>query len=294
MCSSENIYFLNRKNNYEIHRCSDCGHGWVSSEVKDKDLTDFYASDEAKKMQYEFPEKVVRKDGKRFLKYIETGYPQKGTLLDVGCGRGIYVEVAKEYGWKGVGFDFSSESRKSCQERQVPFYESWDALERDCGQHFADQISLWEVLEHLRDPLEMLVGLKSFLKPDGILSLSTPNYDSSLARQDEKNWMELRPPMHLHYFTPKSLAALLNKAGYQGVFIKTYGAWNKGIEKMGAGFQTIFNLSGQNAFLLKVASYKIGKFYFDRTLQRQRQGLGLFAVASEPQNFSKVKFREFF
>ena len=63
-----------------------------------------------------------------------------------------------------------------------------------------DAITLWDVLEHLPDPSSTLQEIKGFLKPDGILVLRVPNYDSCDARLFGFAWSGLDVPRHFMSF----------------------------------------------------------------------------------------------
>lgn len=280
-------------NGYTVHHCAECGHGWVSSPVQDAEIRKFYESDEAVRRQYEFPEKVVRKQARRLFEFMAAAGLVKGQLVDLGCGQGIHVEVAREQGWNAVGVDHSEESRKLCRRRGAEVYESLESLEKEKGLKCADLITLWETLEHLRDPGETLARVRALLKPGGIIALSTPNFGSAQASAEGENWHEILPPMHLQYFTPRSLEIFLKKNGFENIHILTFGAWSSVIDGIGS-FLLKLGLPERPDFLFKVACYKFGKPYFDRALQRKRKGCGLLAFASAGPVSRPFKFREFF
>jgi len=73
---------------------------------------------------------------------------------------------------------------------------------------------MWDVVEHLIDPLADLVEADRLLKPGGVLLVHTINIDSALARLMGKRWPWL-VEMHNYFFSPATLGAMVEKAGLE-------------------------------------------------------------------------------
>ncbi|MFN3705027.1 MAG: class I SAM-dependent methyltransferase, partial [Thermoflexales bacterium] len=86
--------------------------------------------------------------------------------------------------------------------------------ETDFSARCFDAVTLWDVIEHLHDPAGALRRIARILKPDGILVIRTPNFDSWEARLFGRYWAGLEPPRHLFVFTPRTLGAMLAQAGF--------------------------------------------------------------------------------
>jgi 2-polyprenyl-3-methyl-5-hydroxy-6-metoxy-1,4-benzoquinol methylase len=71
-----------------------------------------------------------------------------------------------------------------------------------------DVITMFDVIEHLRHPGEVLNLCGRHLRPGGAVILTTPDFTSLLARLSDRRWRNMTPPHHLWYFTPSSLARL--------------------------------------------------------------------------------------
>lgn len=136
----------------------------------------------------------------------------KPKLLDVGCGEGQFLSLARSAGFDVTGLDFN--------------HHSLDAARRVFGltslhccslQEFAsrrrnetyDVITLLEVLEHMADPLATLRTAESLLTPNGKVIISVPSY---------RRWPPLfdpvtdTPPHHLTLWTDRALASLIRRA----------------------------------------------------------------------------------
>jgi 2-polyprenyl-3-methyl-5-hydroxy-6-metoxy-1,4-benzoquinol methylase len=156
------------------------------------------------------------------LDVLERFHPP-GRLLDVGCGAGLFLAVARRRGWEPFGIDDSTEAIRHAREhfglevagREFAEFASF-------GRRF-DLITGWDVIEHTRAPVELLRAVRRCLAPGGVVGLSTPNQRSILdvvagalyrlsggriTRPLEKFYIE----QHFLYFTPETLADALARA----------------------------------------------------------------------------------
>lgn len=135
------------------------------------------------------------------------------SYIDIGCGSGERVVYVSERGGKrafGVDkFDFAKS--KSKQDAQIINSEVADFKPNKKFQVG----SLFHVLEHIEDPLPMLVHIrKSILAKNGYLIVQVPNYGSFERRIFGKRWFSFDVPRHLWQFNQKALVDILEKAGY--------------------------------------------------------------------------------
>jgi SAM-dependent methyltransferase len=78
-----------------------------------------------------------------------------------------------------------------------------------------DVVTLWEVIEHLSDPMITLQEIRRILRPGGQLVLSTPDAGSLAARVSGRRWLGWRKvPEHLYFFDRSNLDRLLTRAGF--------------------------------------------------------------------------------
>jgi SAM-dependent methyltransferase len=138
-------------------------------------------------------------------------------LLDYGCAAGYFLEVARAENWRIAGVELSESM--ACQAEQalgVPIATSLDVL----TEHYFDVITLWEVVEHLPEPVAELRRLCDRLRPGGMLMLSTPNTGHWQAVREPDAWDSYRPPSHLLYFTGPTLAEALRRTGFERISIQ--------------------------------------------------------------------------
>ena|ERR1700720_1515677 len=136
-------------------------------------------------------------------------------LLDYGCGVGSLLRVATEFAARPTGIESNPQARSTAATvTGAPVYGSFDELcDAELGRPF-DVIILWTVIEHLRRPWEDIARLRRLLCPGGWLLISTINIRCLRARIQRYRWVQYRNPTHFYYFDPRSLAYVIQKAGF--------------------------------------------------------------------------------
>jgi SAM-dependent methyltransferase len=141
---------------------------------------------------------------------------QASRVLDVGCGRPTYLRALHAtVGAQCVGVDFADDLWRGDPER-------WQGLELHKGELKTvplkpgfDVITLWHALEHEYDPLETLRHLRRLAAPGARLVVEVPNYDSLIRRWHGNHWAGFHTSRHTVAFTPRTLAGLLERAGWK-------------------------------------------------------------------------------
>jgi SAM-dependent methyltransferase len=140
------------------------------------------------------------------------------TLLDVGCGTGNFLNLAREK-YDVWGVDFNRASIDIARDRfglKNVYASELDAfIDARAGEQF-DVVTSFEVLEHQDSPLEFLGRIKKLLRPGGHLAISVPNRNSSLNTLGEAD----KPPNHLVWWDARSLGVFLERAGFE--IVKLY------------------------------------------------------------------------
>jgi len=143
---------------------------------------------------------------------------REGRLLDVGCATGNFLDRMRRRGnWQVRGVEINEEAARYARERFGLNIFAGELCEANYPASWFDVVTLWDVLEHLHDPLDTLKEINQVLKDDGILILSVPNSDSFDAKMFRGCWIGLDPPRHLYTFSIETLKWLLAKAGLEAI-----------------------------------------------------------------------------
>jgi len=144
-----------------------------------------------------------------------------GDVVDIGSGNGSsYLDVLKGLGWNTHAVDASPEAvaaltSKGHVARRGVAEES----------HFADEsmdvVTMWHCLEHTHSPRTALANARRLLRPDGLLSLGVPNWNSVHARLFRFAWQSAEPPRHLYQFTKATLGRYFEEVGLEIVSMST-------------------------------------------------------------------------
>ncbi|MER2997472.1 class I SAM-dependent methyltransferase [Pontibacter populi] len=145
---------------------------------------------------------------KQKVELINRHVPAKGTILDYGCGTGVFLTACKKDGWKIRGIEPSDKARELAEKASgTSIATSLSELE---DEKF-DVITLWHVLEHMHTLNETIKQLISHLTEDGVLIIAVPNADSHDAKEYKENWAAYDVPRHLYHFTQPTMKRLLKK-----------------------------------------------------------------------------------
>jgi SAM-dependent methyltransferase len=157
---------------------------------------------------------------KRDLAYVrKMAEPLKASdkrirFLDIGCGTGETLTAAAKLEWEASGIELSPAAAAIARERsgRPVFNGPFESFAGPETQY--DIIHVGDVLEHIREPNRLIAWAESKLVPGGILRVQVPNDLAGYRmRLFSKIWW-MFPPIHLHYFTPSSLSALLERHGF--------------------------------------------------------------------------------
>jgi 2-polyprenyl-3-methyl-5-hydroxy-6-metoxy-1,4-benzoquinol methylase len=213
-------YLYGNQGVFSIDQCLKCQlitiHPRLSAEESEKYYPEHYLS---------FP--IAVEDEKSKFKKIDRWYGREkkcqeiikrtskpGRILDIGCATGIFLSGMKLHGWECYGVEPSGFAAKYAKERfQMDVYNGYleDAKYPD---NFFDVVTLWDVLEHISDPINALLKISKILKPDGLLVINLPNAASWERFIFGKYWVGWDIPRHYTFFTPQTIRALLKQMNF--------------------------------------------------------------------------------
>lgn len=204
-------------NMFSLYECSQCHiRSWWPFNQPDstyyKTHTDYQLNQEI----LETKATTWRWNYAQFRHYPPFKNTQGKTLLDIGCGEGIFLTRARKQGYEIAGFDFNADEITYAKNHYGLTQVSVDTLESFWQTHPEGQfdvITMFEVLEHLDRPREWLQIIKRLLKPDGRLIISVPNRNMYWGNL-EYHPTDL-PPHHFTSWSPTALRQFLQKSGFE-------------------------------------------------------------------------------
>lgn len=142
--------------------------------------------------------------------------PPRGELLDIGCGSGSFLKVAKAVGWSVHGIDFDERAIEAAKAEKIDV--KLGGIELFDGQNeLFDVITMSHVIEHVHDPKKVLKACWGLLKAGGTLWIESPNIDSWGAGVFGRDWRGLEPPRHLVLFNTRNMSELLSNVGFSKI-----------------------------------------------------------------------------
>lgn len=196
-----------------LYRCKSCSFLFV---VFKDDCADYYTQMEDKEYEQGRTYRTVQQ--KILLKHLLAKFPETKTLLDVGAGTGMLVEEAQKAGLNPLGVELSSWCVDVAKAQGLPVIKGAIAHQDLAGRYF-DAVTLIDVIEHVSDPIELLISCANHLQSGNPLILVTPDVNSFTSHLLGKRWWHYRIA-HIGYYSKRTVSLALEKAGFTVVSIR--------------------------------------------------------------------------
>ncbi len=206
---------------HTIVQCETCGLVYTNPRLDGSQILDSYVA-------VEDPLYLEERDGRvltfeRHLRPLEQLHAPPGKLVDVGAYTGVFVEIAAQHGWEAIGVEPSRWAVEQARAQGLHMIEGTLATS-GLADASIDVVTMWDVIEHLTDPLAEVRQAHRLLKPGGLLVVHTMDIDSAFARLMGGRWPWLME-MHVYYFSRRTLAALLTKAEFAVARVEPQGRY---------------------------------------------------------------------
>jgi 2-polyprenyl-3-methyl-5-hydroxy-6-metoxy-1,4-benzoquinol methylase len=206
---------------HTIVQCQHCGLLYTNPRFEGGEILDSYVA-------VEDPLYLEERDGRvltfeRHLRPLEKIKAPPGKLLDVGAYTGVFVEIAAQHGWEAIGVEPSQWAVEQAREHGLHMIEGTLATS-GLAEGSLDIVTMWDVIEHVADPLGEMQQAQRLLKTGGLLVVHTMDIDSLFARLMGGRWPWLME-MHIYYFSQRTLKAMLEQAGFTVVRIEPQGRY---------------------------------------------------------------------
>lgn len=148
-----------------------------------------------------------------YLMYLDKSKP--GRLLEVGCGNGMRLAQFRARGWEVEGQEVDLRATDIARSRYGLHVDVGKVEDLPIDDATFDAVIMNHVIEHVNDPVRLLVGCHRILKPGGELVIVTPNVESYGHSRFRECWRGLEPPRHLYLYSCNTLQQLTGKIGFR-------------------------------------------------------------------------------
>lgn len=228
---TSDVAFREHRGSYGVSRCRGCSFEFVNPRPNDALLARLY--DDAS-YTYHDPDAALTRGSRaaRVLDFVGR-YARGRRMLDYGCGAGALLRAAADAGWSATGYDPSGAAVEVCRRQGLVATANLGEL----PAFGFDAVLLNHVFEHVTDHRQTLEALHRLLGPRGRVFIECPNVRSLRALLSHP-WLSRYAgfderyrafPIHLSYFSPRTLREVMDKHGFDVERIET---WGFGIEEL--------------------------------------------------------------
>jgi len=173
-------------------------------------------------------------------------YRPSGKLLEVGCARGDFLRVAREY-FTAFGVEPNPELWEEAN-KVAPVHQG--VIDTETGSYYDVAVS-FHVIEHTPSPKQFLAAISQRLRPKGLVVLETPDIDSIPFLMLRSRWRQFIPE-HYYFFDESTMKKLLVDGGFKVEKIARIGKYASGallLNRLSRYFSPIHYLEGLAARL---------------------------------------------
>lgn len=150
------------------------------------------------------------------LEHIELQLPDRGRLLDVGCGPGFLLSIARSRGWQAQGLEVNEWAARLAGDELALDVHVGGFEKAGLGRGELDAVTMLDLIEHVPDPGVVVEEAARVLRSGGVLALLTPDAGSPVSRLLGRRWPEAqRAPEHIVLFSVRGLSTLLDRHGFE-------------------------------------------------------------------------------
>jgi SAM-dependent methyltransferase len=216
-----------------VRLCAKCGLGYTTPRIRGDKIKEIYdlgnfTSESAGDFgyaQYADDAPGYLKTFQRKVRIVRKFVPPGSRILEVGCAAGFFLKAAKEAGYDAHGVEVAGSILAHARDvlRLDNLFEGTVADYPAAAASF-DAVALWDVVEHLADPLKDLRRVRELLKPGGYLFVQTQDVSSLTRKVLGAKWPHFKQLEHIYHFSPGTATTLLGRAGFDVVRIQKSGA----------------------------------------------------------------------
>jgi SAM-dependent methyltransferase len=219
-CGRSEHHAFGQKLGYDLEQCSRCGSIFINiGAIEPGALTTLYDR------YYDHAQDRLSPAASGSLERLVRSYEPlctTGRWLDIGFGQGLLLDIAEQHGWRCYGTEVAPSSLSYGERRGWIVTTDASTDPRFPPEGF-DVVSMIEVIEHMAAPKAFLQAAARWLRPGGLLHITTPNAESLNRRLLGVQWSIFSPPEHIIVWTAGALHRALTEAGFIKLQIRTEG-----------------------------------------------------------------------
>lgn len=220
ICGSDEIRPIFTIEEFAYYRCSFCHSLFIANKLTLKKVLKHYSQEyfEAKSFSgkkrrgytsYKESQFTLEKSFSKKVDLIKK-YISSGNLLDAGAAYGFFLRQSKNY-FNSIGLEISPFALSIAKkEFGLNIIEGNIEKTNFPGENF-DVITMWDIIEHLLNPLNAVNEIIRILKPGGFVFISTDDSANWLPRLFGRYWWAIGPPMHICHFSKQGIIELFNR-----------------------------------------------------------------------------------
>lgn len=230
VCGGSRTSLYHADDTVRLVRCRACGLKYQSPLPAIEALQALYSSQDYYDAQY-FPAHFAERKAMfaHRLQELEALRGGPGSVLEIGCGTGQFLEAARERGWTVSGQEFARETVEALAARLPGAELAWGVFPQECPYPDAsfDLVHMNHVIEHFFDPLAALRRVAGLLRPGGLLYCEAPRLSTVqkllsglVGGKDFRLSCFLE---HIAYFDKPSMALALRTTGFTPLSLRVEG-----------------------------------------------------------------------
>lgn len=223
LCGSDDADVLVVDPPFKVRRCKRCTLGYTSPRCRGTQLEEVYSdgyfeNTDSEALGYSSYTRDVDAYVRTFRRKVPliSCHAAGPRLLDIGCAAGAFLVAMREKGYEPHGLELAPAMVRHAREHfGLHEVHQGTLATAPFPKASFDVITMFDVLEHVPDPVGVLQQAREFLRPGGILVLQTQDLTSWLPRVVGSRWHHFKQVEHIFHFNPRTIAEVLTRAGFR-------------------------------------------------------------------------------
>jgi len=227
ICSGDKAKLFMKKNSSNFFRCPNCKLEYIFPQPDDVTLKEIYSEKYYDSWGLHVDSQTTEKSKRLSFEYrlnlVENVLSYGDKILDCGCATGFFLDLVKQKGFTSYGIEISDYAvviaKEKFGDKNIFQGHLEDAHFIPGEANIFSAIFMTDYLEHVRNPEKTLSAAFRFLKPGGVLMITTPDTSSLSKYFLNKSWIHYKTE-HLFYFSRKNISRLLVQIQFTDINFK--------------------------------------------------------------------------